>query len=158
MKTIFAAMAVSLLPAAVLAQDHAAHDMPAGLSASDAYVRSTNPKTGAAYLMLHNGGEATCTLASVTTDAADLAEVHTTIEENGIAKMVPAEPVKLEPGAMHELSRGGDHLMLMGLKAPLKNGDIVAMTLDFGDCGKIEVSAPVDNQRKPSAGQAEHAH
>lgn len=158
MKTIFAAVAACLLPVAVLAQDHVAHDMPEGLSVSDAYARSSNPKTGAAYMMLHNGGQATCTLAGVTSEASDTSEVHTIIEEDGVTKMVAADPIVLQPGGMHELLRGGDHLMLMGLKTPLKDGDSVMMTLDFGDCGKLDVTAPVDNQRKAPEGAKAHAH
>ena len=158
MKTIFAAMAACLLPAAGLAQDHAAHEAPAGLSVSDAYVRSSNPKTGAAYMMLQIGGQTACTLAGITTDAADMAEVHTSVEENGVARMVAADPVVLQPGGMQELSPGGDHLMLMGLKAPLKDGDSVALTLDFGDCGTVDLTAPVDNRRKPMGGASAHAH
>lgn len=52
----------------------------------------------------------------------------------------------------HTLARGGDHVMLMGLKSALKNGDVIDLTLTFEKAGAVAVQAVVDNDRKPQMG------
>lgn len=131
-----------LLPLAALAQDP--------LRADDAYIRATNPKSGAAYMAIRNEGPQSCRLMAATTPAAARAELHSTREENGVMKMIAIGPVDIGPGQTLTLAPGGDHLMLMGLTAPLKDGDQAALTLDLGDCGLLQVQAPVDNARKPA--------
>ncbi|MFN3527204.1 MAG: copper-binding protein, partial [Paracoccus sp. (in: a-proteobacteria)] len=42
-------------------------------------------------------------------------------------------------------------VMMLGLTQPLADGDVVALSLDFGDCGTQEVEAIVDNQRTAAA-------
>lgn len=123
----------------------------AKIAISDAYARSSNPKSGAAYMILKNEGETACTLTSISTTAADMAELHTMRDEGGVMKMMPADPVVLAPGASHSLTRGADHVMLMGLHEPLQDGAHLPMTLNFGDCGTVNTEVPVDNQRKPDA-------
>ena len=59
--------------------------------------------------------------------------------------------ITIPAGAEHQLARGGDHVMLMGLKQPLKTGDKITLTLDMGDCGLLSTVVPVDNDRKSDA-------
>lgn len=149
--TLLAALTAIALPAAVLAQD-------AAITVADGYARSANPKAGAAFMTLHNTGTADCTLTAVTTDLAERAELHTHKDAgDGVMKMGKIEGGILVPaGAEHVLARGSDHVMLMGLKAPLENGQEVALTLDFGACGTVETVMPVDNDRKPEAAAPMH--
>ncbi len=126
------------------------------ISIDDAYARGANPKSGAAFMVIANAGPAACTLMGATTDAADKAELHTSRDEGGMMKMVATGPIEIGPGESHALARGADHIMLMGLKQPLKDGDSVPLVLDFGDCGLIHIAVPVDNQRKPGAADAGH--
>lgn len=149
MKTLTFAAIAALLPVAALAHD--------GMHINDAYVRSTNPKVGAVFLQLENHRQVACTLQSVTTDAAERAELHTHLEKDGVMKMVEIEGgIPVEPGQTHDLARGGDHIMLLGLTDPLTDGDILILTFDFGTCGTEEAEAVVDNQR-PAHGAATDA-
>lgn len=148
-KLMFAAAAAALLPLSAFADS--------AMTAQDPYARSANPKSGAVFMTLTNGGETACTLAGASTEVADRAELHTHREEDGMMKMVPADPIVIAPGESHALARGGDHVMLMGLKQPLENGQQVALTLDFGDCGKVDVTAGVDNDRAPETAPAHGA-
>jgi copper(I)-binding protein len=57
--------------------------------------------------------------------------------------------------AFMEIENSGDtadrlivHVMLMGLKHPLKQGDVVHLTLTFQTAGAVAVDVPVDNTRK----------
>lgn len=61
-------------------------------------------------------------------------------------------------GGSHALQRGGDHVMLMGLTAPLADGDVVPLTLDFGACGTVSVDVPVDNARQDGPAPAAMQH
>ncbi len=140
-----AALIAALLPCAALADDH--------IRIQDGYARGANPKSGAAFMVIENAGTTACKLMGATTDAADKAELHTSRDEGGGMKMIATGPIEIGPGESHALARGGDHIMLMGVKQPLKDGESLALTLDMGDCGLVAVTVPVDNQRKPAAGQ-----
>ena len=140
MKTLTLAAFAALMPVAALAHD--------GMHINDAYARSTNPKVGAVFLQLENHRQVACTLQSVTTDAAERAELHTHLDEYGVMKMTRIEGgIPVDAGQTHDLARGGDHIMLLGLTRPLTDGDSLTLTLDFGDCGTEEAEAVVDNAR-----------
>ncbi|WP_347139994.1 copper chaperone PCu(A)C [Paracoccus sp. SSK6] len=145
-----AALAV-VTPAMALAQE--------GLAIRDAYVRSTNPKTAAAFMVVENHGAADCRLTGAASDAADMVDLHTNVEDNGVMKMQKIEGgIDIPAGGEHALARGGDHVMLMGLTKPLADGDKIALTLDFGDCGTQQVEAALDNDRAEDAtgGHGDH--
>ena len=142
--TLLVALTAIALPVAGFAQD-------ATITVADGYARSANPKSGAAFMTLQNTGAADCTLTAVTTETAELAELHSHMDMgDGVMKMGKIEGgITVPAGAEHKLMRGGDHVMLMGLKAPLENGQDVALSLDFGPCGTVAAVVPVDNDRKP---------
>ncbi|MFC3166842.1 copper chaperone PCu(A)C [Paracoccus fontiphilus] len=144
-----AALAV-VTPAAAFAQD--------GLTIRDAYVRSANSKTAAAFMVVQNDRDAECRLTGASSDAAELVELHTHSEVDGVMKMHKIEGgIAVPAGGDHALARGGDHVMLMGLAKPLSDGDTVALVLDFGDCGTRQVDAVLDNDRADGAGgHADH--
>lgn len=147
MKTVLLAAAAALLPVAALSHD--------GVGISDAYARSANPKTAAAFMVLSNHRDSSCRLQGVASEIAERVELHTSLEEGGVMKMVRLEEeIEIEPYASHNLARGGDHVMFLGVKQPLKDGDVINLTLDFGDCGTETVEVPVDNARAPAAGGA----
>ena len=149
--TLLVALTAIALPVAGFAQD-------ATITVADGYARSANPKSGAAFMTLQNTGAADCTLTAVTTETAELAELHSHMDMgDGVMKMGKIEGgITVPAGAEHKLMRGGDHVMLMGLKAPLENGQDVALSLDFGPCGTVAAVVPVDNDRKPEEAAPMH--
>ena len=54
------------------------------------------------------------------------------------------EGIALGAGKSVVLKPGGYHVMLMQLKQPLKEGDLVKLTLVFEKAGPIEVDATVE--------------
>lgn len=151
-------MALVFGVALALAMPAAAETAPNPIHVAGAWARSTPPgvKTGAAYMTVTNTGHEDDTLVSVSTPVAGMADVHHTIDDNGVMKMRPAGPVDLKPGASIKLSPGGYHVMLMQLKAPLADGQNFPLTLVFEKAGKVQVDVHV--QRMPPAGQAgDHA-
>jgi len=75
------------------------------------------------------------------------AEVHETTMESGVMKMRPVKAIELPARQTIELKPGGYHIMLVGLKQPIKEGDTVPLTLIFESKDKtretVEVKAPV---------------
>lgn len=61
-------------------------------------------------------------------------------------------------GGHHALQRGGDHVMLLGLSAPMTDGDSLPMVLVFETAGEVAVDVPVDLARQPMAHGGEDTH
>ena len=94
-------------------------------------------------------------LISVDGKIAKRVELHTHIEDDGVMKMREIEGGILIPaGGAHELLRGGDHVMLMGLTRKLENGETFDLILTFENAGDLPLTITVDNDR----GQAGHKH
>lgn len=101
---------------------------------------------GAAYFTLHNTGDEDDRLVAVASDAARRVMLHASVADGAVMRMVALdEGLALPAGATHRLASGGDHVMLMGLTAPLAEGDIVTLTLIFENAGEIVVDVPVAN-------------
>ncbi len=144
MNKIIVALIAALLPLTAYAQDQQARQDP--VQVSDAVARASNPRSGAIYLTIANTGPSVCTLMAAKTDAAAKAELHSSRMQGAVAKMVAIGPVVIGPGESHKFAPGGDHIMLSGLKAPLKSGGQISLTLDMGDCGLRQLTVPVNNQ------------
>lgn len=162
---ILAALAAVSVAAPAMSHAHEGHEhhgatASAGtLTVTDAYARSTNPKVGAAFMTIKNAGATDCVLTAVSApDVTDRAEMHTHREDNGVMSMVQIESITIPAGGTHALERGADHVMMMNTRKPLAEGDEVAMTLDFGDCGQLPLTLPVDNKiGTPGAAQGHEA-
>lgn len=150
--TLFTAVAAALISTAAFAE---------GIMIKDPYARSSgaNAVSGAAFMGIMNHTDAADRLIAARSDVAARVELHTHLmDANGVMRMVEVEdgiPVPAQGMAM--LQRGGDHVMLMGLNQPLAQGDEITITLVFETAGEIEVTVPVDLERKPEHG-AGHSH
>jgi len=114
-------------------------------------------KAGAAYLTIVNAGADVDRLIGVETPAAKMSETHTNIMDQGVMKMRPVEAVEVQPGEPVIFQPGGLHIMLMGLKAPLKEGETFPLTLRFEKSGSIEVEVTVE-KATTMAPRLEHGH
>ncbi|ADC89825.1 protein of unknown function DUF461 [Thermocrinis albus DSM 14484] len=117
----------------------------------DAWVRAVPPvsKVSAAYMVLKNNGDKPEKLLSASSSVAHHVELHETQD----GKMRRVKFIEIPPGSQVELKPGGYHIMLIGLKKPLKEGEKVSITLHF-ESGKLTVEAPV----KKSEDTEEHHH
>jgi len=132
--------------AAALALPAAAHEYKLGdLEIVHPWARASagEAKNGAVYLEIVNKGDTADRLIGAATSAAEHAELHTHISENGIMKMRPVEAIDIAPGEHIVLKPGGLHVMLMGLKGTLVEGVMFPITLVFEKAGSIEVEAEV---------------
>jgi copper(I)-binding protein len=132
--------------AAMLAATAAFADDSGSIRIDKAWARATPgmAKTAAVYLSITNTGTTADQLVSVSTPAAERAEPHTMKMENNVMEMRPLGPVTIAPGKSIVFAPNGNHIMLIGLKAPLKEGDTVPLTLTFAHAGKREATASVE--------------
>lgn len=125
----------------------AAHD---GVHIDGAYVRLIpGAKSAAAFFTIENHATEDDRLIGASASIADKTELHTHVMgADGTAMMRPIEGgIAIPAGAMHELKRGGDHVMLMMLKDRPAEGETVTLILTFERAGEVTVEAPVDNSR-----------
>ncbi len=100
----------------------------------------------AAFLKIANKGDSDDTLLSAESDIAENVELHEMVLEDEKMKMRMIESIPVPAGETVELKRGGLHIMLIGLKKPMKEGESVHLVLNFKTAGKIEIDAPVKKQ------------
>jgi len=109
------------------------------------WARATPPgaKTGAAYLTVVNNGTTADRLLGATTPLADKVEFHRETEENGVSRMREVPGVEVKPGAKVTFKPGEMHIMMVGLKQPLKEGQNLPLTLQFEKAGNVAVTASI---------------
>ena len=140
-----------------------AHDFKLGPLRIDHPYATPTPAgvtTGAAYLRtLRNTGDQPDRLMGASTPMAQSVEIHhSAIDANNVMRMRAVEGISLAARSELRLRHGGEfHLMLIGLKAPLKNGERFPMTLRFEKAGEREVTVWVQQPRDGSPAQ-EHRH
>jgi hypothetical protein len=140
-----AAAAVTITAFAVISFARGAEAIVGDIAIVKAWARATPPgaRVGAAYVAIENRGAADDSLVGAASPAAHSVMLHETVEENGIAKMRPLDIVNVPADSMVEMQPGGMHMMLMGLSAPLKEGESVPLTLTFERAGTVTVDAGI---------------
>jgi len=118
---------------------------PPGLSVTGAWARATPPGTtvAAVYLVIDNTAGETDRLLAISTDRAGSAEVHTIVHDGDLAMMRRVEPLHVGAGERIVLEPGGTHVMLMGLKSPLAEGQSLTLVMNFERAGVRRVEARV---------------
>lgn len=144
----FLSLSILLPGTAAFAQEH-----PEVMHVHDAYAR-LSPMSGAVFFVIHNTGATDDRLVAVGTVVSQKAELHSHAEDaNGVMTMSEIEGgVAVPAGEMQAFERGADHVMLMGLTADLKDGDVIPLTLIFESGAEIVLQVLVDNDRKAGDG------
>lgn len=112
--------------------------VPEGSDAPDA-----PPVNSAAYLVLRNATGEADALVAVAAAVSDTAEIHTVTMTDGVMRMRAVDSVPLPAGGEAVLEPGGYHVMLIGLRGPLVEGDTVALRLSLRSGRTLDVAAPV---------------
>ncbi len=99
-------------------------------------------RVGVLYLTVRDTG-APDRLVGVDTPVADKAELHESMSEGGVMKMRPVQAIPVAPGQPMVLKPGGYHVMLLGLRQPLREGDSFPVTLHFAAVGAVGATAQV---------------
>lgn len=136
MKTILSAAVAAMIAFPCAAAD---------IRVSDAFLRAS-PKmaqSGAGFLTITNSGAQDDRLIAAAAAVSKKVELHTHVRDGDVMMMRRVDFIAVPAGGRAELKPGGDHVMFMGLHAPLTEGDTVPVTLTFEKAGTIEVAMPV---------------
>lgn len=142
------ALAFALSPsAAILCPTRAsAHEITAGaLTISHPWSRATaaSAKVGALYLTVANTGAEADRLLGVSTDVAARCELHLSGTTGDMMTMRMVDTVEVPAGGSASFAPRAAHVMLMGLKAPLKKGASFPAVLHFEKAGDVTVEVTV---------------
>jgi copper(I)-binding protein len=116
----------------------------AQVTIENAWARATPPgaKIAAGYLTIRNAGAAD-KLISASSPAAEKVEPHITVKDGDVSRMREVKGYAVPAKGTVELTPGGSHLMLVNIKAPLKEGDKVPLVLRFEKAGEVKTELAV---------------
>jgi len=123
----------------------------------NAWARATPPgaKIAAGYLTIRNTGAAD-RLVSATSPAAEKVETHVTVKDGDVSRMREVKGYAVPAKGTVELTPGGSHLMLVNIKAPLKEGEKVPLVLRFEKAGEVKTELAVRPLGASTMGHMHH--
>lgn len=133
-------LAALLLSASVYAED---------IKIEGAWTRATVPGQEQAMVYMSITSKQNATIVGVTSKAAKAAEMHTMEHKNGMMKMFEVKSISLPANERMDMNMHGYHLVLAGLKAPLKAGATVPLTLNVEMADKRMVKVDVQAEVRP---------
>jgi copper(I)-binding protein len=103
------------------------------LAVSEGFAVVTD-KNAAAYFKLDNASKSDVTLVGVSAAEgfADKVELHKTVTDaKGVSTMQPLDKIVVPAEGSFDFKQGADHVMILGIKNPLKSGDKLELVLHF---------------------------
>jgi copper(I)-binding protein len=146
-------MLIPIAAALVLAASAQAATYTAGpVAAAEPWSRpAVAGTTGAGFLTLSNHGTAAETLVAIASPVAAKVEVHRSSMAGGVSRMDRVQALAIPAGGEVVFAPGGYHLMLVGLKGPLKAGQRFPATLTFASGRKLALAFTVSDGMGPPA-------
>jgi hypothetical protein len=130
------------------------------VTVQDPYVRLAPPNAPAtgAFMVIKNNGDKDIKVLKADNPASKVTELHTHLNEGGVMKMRPVQAIDIKAKGEAALKPGGLHVMMIDLKAPMKEGDVVPITLTFDDGSSKQVDAKVVRPMVAGTPAMEHKH
>lgn len=97
-------------------------------------------------------------LVQVSGDIANKVEIHEMKMVDGVMKMRPVSALPLAAGSETKLAPGSYHIMLMGLRQALKEGEKFPLTLTFAKAGSVTVQVKVESMTYQASSVSHAAH
>jgi copper(I)-binding protein len=144
---IFLAASVLALSLGASAPPASAYDRGA-LHIERAWTRTppTGAPTAEAFITVTNRGKTPDSLLGGASVVVKAIEPHTMSMTGGVMRMrLASGGFVIPPGGTLTLAPGGDHLMMVAPKRPLKAGDRIPATLRFAHAGAIHVEFVVSD-------------
>ena len=151
-QTIRSLALLAVLAAAVAGCMPVQAPAPAEMMPEPGKVTVMNPRAraamqgqnGAAYMMILNGLDAPVQLTEARTEEAEIVELHETVRDGDIMRMVPQpEGFEVPAGGVVVLEPGGKHVMMIGLRNGLEVGSEFDLTLVFDNGETMTLVVPV---------------
>lgn len=136
--------------------------LAADLDVKSPWVRGTVVGQQASGAFMEITSQSGATLVGAASPLAAVTEVHEMKMDGGVMKMRPVARLDLPAGKPVKLEPGSYHVMLMGLKQPLKKGDFVPLTIKVEGRDKtvetIEIKAEVRDLAAAAPAMHDHHH
>lgn len=122
-----------------------------------AWARATAPgqTTAGVYLEIMSGSDAA--LVAAASPLAKSAEIHAMRTEGGVMKMRVVPKVELPARKTVKLAPGELHVMLVGIKEPLRERDRIPLELTIEGAGGTRSTVKVDAEVRPLTASP-HSH
>ena len=114
-----------------------------------AWARATAPGQLSAMVDLSITSKQAASLVGITSTVAGNVGLHSMTHDKGMMKMREVQAIELPAGKPVDLGKSGFHVMLNELKAPLKAGESVPLTLSIKVAGKGVVQIKASAEVKP---------
>ena len=138
-------------------QQGVAEDQP--LNVTDPWIRAAPPvvKVLAAYMTIENHSNRRRSVVGAESPIFDRTEIHNTVVEEGLARMLRQDRIDLPPHSSITFSPGGYHFMLLGRKQPIEVGDRVEITLILDDGDRLTLKALVRSGMEMPEEEMDHS-
>ena len=147
-KAVATAAGVALL-GGLVPQNAVSRDFTTGsITVAQPWSRATpgGSKVATGYLVIRNAGDTPDRLTAASTEVSGKVSPHTMTMKDGVAMMRPiTEGVVIPAHGAVAFKPGSDHLMMEGLKRPLKKGESFPGTLTFEKAGTVPVTFDVED-------------
>lgn len=112
-------------------------------SVAHSHVMPTAPgqRNSAVYFIFKNGTNLPVQLIGASSLRAKEVEIHEHVEKDGLMSMQKAESVIVPVGDEVTFAPGGYHIMLMNLDKPIKEGDVIDITLILENGQQVDFKA-----------------
>lgn len=109
------------------------------------YARAMPPgqPNSGAFMTFKNSDSGAHAVVSATSTVSKVVELHTHVHKNGMMMMRRIDKIDIPANGETVLKPGGLHIMFIGLKADMKVGQTVPVTLTFEDGSKKDIEMPV---------------
>lgn len=158
--TLAIAVTACIMPFSAVAENAKTHTQAmGGVEIEQAWSRPTPPGApmGVGYMTIRNHTDAAVRLTGANTPAAENVSLHETANHNGMMRMIALENgLSIGPGQRAELKPLSYHLMLEGLKQPLKVGDQIPVTLTFEQLPEQHTTLQVRSLDDMSGADGDH--
>lgn len=106
------------------------------------------------FMVMENAGDEPVALIEAQAEGFDRVELHESIEEDGMHKMIKQEQIAIPAHGKTVLKHGSYHIMFIGVHNPPRAGDVIPVRLKFD----TEPERMVEFQVRKRQMQMMHGH
>ena len=112
---------------------------------NDAWIRGVPPsaKTTAAFMTIENTGSEDMILISAACEVTEIVQIHTMEQVGEVMKMKELSNLRVPANGQTSLAPKGYHIMMIGLRRPISEGEVIPLSLNFSDGSIVNVDAVV---------------
>ncbi len=146
LKTMLVAAVAVLAPSVAFSDAYKVGDL--SIAHPKSFATPPGSVTAAGYMTITNHGDEDDRLISISSDFPRTM-LHKSEEQDGVMKMLHQhDGVVIPAGGTVSFEPGGLHVMFMGLKERLKEGEQNDVTLSFEKAGSVDVTFNVEKRKR----------